>query len=116
MARLRSPVARSEAKTASSTARSRPAKRPSAWRMRSKALSPSASRIIAVTAMAPALTMGLKGRLSARRRIELKTSPLGSTPIVASTRSAPINSSARAKTKAFDTDWIVNGTALSPTS
>ena len=37
-------------------------------------------------AIAPALTIGLNGRLSAVSRIELNASPLGSTPIVASTR------------------------------
>ena len=36
--------------------------------------------------MAPALTIGLKGRLSLVSRIEWKASPLGSTPIVADTR------------------------------
>lgn len=66
--------------------------------------------------MAPALTIGLKGRLSLVSRIELKASPLGSTPMVAATRSSPTISSASANTKAFETDWIVNGTALSPTS
>jgi hypothetical protein len=66
--------------------------------------------------MAPALTIGLKGRLSARSRIELKTSPLGSTPIRLSTFSAPIVSRASANTKAFEMDCMVNGTSLSPTS
>ena len=64
--------------------------------------------------MAPELTMGLKGRLSGRSRMELNASPLGSTPIAASTRSGPTVSSASANTKAFEIDWIVKGTAASP--
>src|SRR5664280_608514 len=56
------------------------------------------------------------GRLSAVRRMELNASPLGSTPILASTRSGPTRSSASAKTKAFEMDWMVNSTALSPAS
>ena len=39
------------------------------------------------------------------RRIELNASPLGSTPIAASTRSSPTSSIASANTSAFDTDW-----------
>ena len=66
--------------------------------------------------MAPELTIGLYGRLSGRSRIELKASPLGSTPITASTCSAPSISSASAKTKALEIDWMVKGTSLSPTS
>ena len=66
--------------------------------------------------MAPALTIGLNGWLAALSRIELKASPLGSTPTMASTRSAPSSSSASAKTKALEIDWMVNGTRLSPTS
>ena len=46
----------------------------------------------------PALTIALNGRLSAVRRMELNASPLGSTPILASTRSGPTMSSASAKT------------------
>jgi len=55
-------------------------------------------------AIAPALTMGLNGRLSLVSRIELKASPLGSTPIAAATRSSPTISSASANTKALETD------------
>jgi hypothetical protein len=54
--------------------------------------------------------------LSALRRIELKGSPDGSTPITLSTRSAPSVSSASANTNAFDIDWMVKGTWVSPTS
>ena len=112
MARLRSPVARSEANTASSTPSSRPAKRLSVSRMSSKAPSPSAWWISPEQAIAPALTIGLNGRLSAVRRIELNASPLGSTPITASTCSAPSISSASANTNALEIDWIVKGAAL----
>ncbi len=101
MARLRSPVALSDAKTASSTSSSRPAKRPSAARIYSKASSPLASRIRPEQAIAPALTIGLNGWLSALSRIELKGSPDGSTPISLSTRAAPSVSSASANTKGF---------------
>ncbi len=84
--------------------------------MRSKAPPPSASQTRPEQAIAPALTIGLNGRLAAFSRIELKASPLGSTPIVASTFSAPIVSSAIAKTKALEIDWMVKGTRLSPIS
>jgi hypothetical protein len=60
--------------------------------------------------------MALKGRLPEFNRIELNASPLGSTPIVSSTTVAPTVSSASAKTKALEIDWIVNGIVLSPTS
>ena len=66
--------------------------------------------------MAPELTIGLNGRLSGRSRIELNASPLGSTPITASTFSAPSSSKASAKTKALEIDWMVKSTSLSPTS
>ena len=62
------------------------------------------------------MTIGLNGRLSAVSRIELNASPLGSTPIFASTRSAPTSSSASANTKAFEIDCMVNSTAQSPAS
>ena len=84
--------------------------------MRSKAASPSAWWIRPEQAIAPALTIGLNGGCRCVSRIELNASPLGSTPIAASTRSSPTISSASAKTKALETDWMVNGTALSPTS
>ena len=61
MARLRSPLRLSEANTASSTSSSRPAKRPSAWRIYSNAPSPLASRIRPVQVIAPALTIALNG-------------------------------------------------------
>ena len=66
--------------------------------------------------MAPAFTIGLKGWFLALSRIELKASPLGSTPTNSSTCSAPSISSASANTKALDTDWMVKGALLSPTS
>jgi hypothetical protein len=66
--------------------------------------------------MAPALTIGLNGWLSALSRIELKGSPEGSTPITLSTREAPRLSSASANTKGFDIDWMVKGALVSPTS
>src|SRR5436190_4285846 len=56
--------------------------------------------------MAPALTIGLNGWFSALRRIELKGSPDGSTPITLSTRAAPSVSSASANTNGFDIDWM----------
>ncbi len=64
MARLRSPVSRSEANTASSTPSSRPANRLSSRRIRSAAFSPSTSWISPEHAMAPELTIALNGRLS----------------------------------------------------
>ena len=66
--------------------------------------------------MAPALTIGLKGWLSALSRIELKGSPDGSTPIALSTLAAPSVSSASANTNGFDIDWMVKGILVSPTS
>jgi hypothetical protein len=75
-----------------------------------------ASRIRPVQVIAPALTIGLKGWLSALRRIELKGSPDGSTPIALSTGAAPSVSSASANTNGFDIDWIVKGMRVSPTS
>ena len=58
--------------------------------MRSLFWSAVAPRTSPVAAIAPALIIGLKGRpLSRCRLIELKASPLGSTPIFDSTASAP---------------------------
>jgi hypothetical protein len=85
-------------------------------RTRSKAPSASPSQISPTQAIAPALTIGLKGRLSAPRQMELNASPLGSTSTTVSTLSAPSSSRARAKTKAFEIDWMLNSTVLSPTS
>ncbi len=116
MARLRSPVARSDANTASSTSREWPASLLRVPWMRSKAPSPAWSTMSEQQAMAPAFTMALKGRLSLVRRMELNASPLGSTPMAASTRSGPNRSRARANTTAFDTDWMVKGTFVSPAS
>jgi hypothetical protein len=75
-----------------------------------------ASWISAEQAIAPALTMGLNGWFSVLRRIELKGSPDGSTPITLSTRVAPSVSSASANTNGFDIDWMVKGTWVSPIS
>ena len=48
-----------------------------------------------MVAIAPALTIGLKGLPEPScRRIELKASPVGSTPTLASTPSGPLSSSA----------------------
>jgi hypothetical protein len=66
--------------------------------------------------MAPALTIGLNGRLSAVSRIELNASPLGSTPMAALTRLAPSSSSASANTNALEIDWMVNSMPESPDS
>jgi len=77
---------------------------------------PSTAWIRPEQAIAPALTIALNGLLLAVRRIELNASPLGSTPILASTFSAPAMSSAGANTKALEIDWMVNSTALSPAS
>ena len=82
----------------------------------SNAPSPLASWISPEQAIAPALTIGLNGWFSALRRIELKGSPEGSTPIALSTRAAPSVSSASANTNGFDIDWMVKGTLVSPTS
>mgnify|MGYP004111116631 CR=1 FL=1 len=60
--------------------------------MRSNAPDGSFAWISAEQAMAPALTIGLNGRLSGPRRIELKESPDGSTPIVSATDAWPQNS------------------------
>jgi hypothetical protein len=84
--------------------------------MYSNAPSPLASRIRLVQVIAPALTMALKGWLSALSRIELKGSPDGSTPTALSTRAAPSVSSASANTKGLDIDWIVKGIRVSPAS
>ena len=41
--------------------------------------------------------------------IELKASPVGSTPMRERTTASPISSSASPNVKGFDTDWMVNG-------
>jgi hypothetical protein len=67
--------------------------------------------------MAPVLIIGLYGRLvSFCRLIELKASPLGSTPTYRHTSSCPMSFNAMPKVKGFDTDCIVNGRSQSPTS
>jgi serine/threonine protein kinase len=48
--------------------------------------------------------------------IELKTSPLGSTPTYFATVSAPKSSTAIPNVNGFETDWIVNGRSRSPVS
>ena len=67
--------------------------------------------------IAPALIIGLSGRpLSGARLIELKASPLGSTPTLPSTASNPRSASASPYVNGFDIDWIVNRSRESPTS
>jgi len=46
----------------------------------------------------------------------LKASPVGSTPMRASTASLPQSSSASPYTKGFEIDWMVKGCRDSPTS
>ena len=59
--------------------------------MRSMRSAWSLPRTRALAAIAPALTMGLKGRLlRSSKVIELKASPEGSTPIFFSTASLPV--------------------------
>ena len=116
MARLRSPVALSEAYTASSTSSSRPAKRPSAARICSNASSPLARtdqpgagdragidhRIERmVVGVEPDRVEGIARRFDADRAFH---------------PAAPSVSSASANTNGFDIDWMVKGTRLSPTS
>jgi hypothetical protein len=83
-----------------------PANALSLARMRSNADAPSAWWISPEQAIAPALTIGLNGRLSLVSLIELNASPLGSTQMAAATRSSPTSSSASAKTNALETpEW-----------
>ena len=56
-------------------------------------------------AIAPLLTIGLKGRLvPGCSSMELKGSPLGSTPTYADTSSCPSSSSAIPNVNGFETD------------
>ncbi len=67
--------------------------------------------------MAPALIIGFSGRpLPGSRLIELKASPLGSTPIACSTRWMPRSSSATPYTSGLEIDWIVKRWRACPTS
>ena len=60
--------------------------------MRASTVSPLISSAVAI---APALTIGLKGRLwTSSSTIELKASPVGSTPTWASTASRPYSARA----------------------
>ena len=117
MARLRSPVSRSDSKTASSTSSGWPTKRakPSmtrAWR--AATVGPSISPVATI---APEFTIGLNGRFDASSTtIALNGLPDGSTPIRARSASRPRSSSASPRTNGFEIDWIVNGSAESPTS
>ncbi len=114
-ARLRSPVAASEAWTASSTSSRRPAnalRQASTRSNRSAGVAPGTS---AVVAMAPALTIAFDGRpLPCSRLIALKASPLGSAPTQRLTSSSPSSASTSAWTNGLDTDWSVNGSPASP--
>ncbi len=81
---------------------------------RSSAERPATSEL---AAMAPALIIGLRGRpLPGSRLISLKASPVGSTPMRASTSVLPRSSRASPYTNGFEIDWIVNAQRASPTS
>jgi hypothetical protein len=61
--------------------------------------------------------MGFSGRpVPGARLIELKASPLGSTPTLARTAARPWSSRARPYTKGFEIDWMVKELRESPTS
>ena len=80
-ARLRSPVADSDAYTDSSIHSDLPANADSISTMRAVRSSMSSPRMSPVVAIAPALTIGLAGRpVPASRLIALNGSPLGSAP------------------------------------
>lgn len=90
MARLRNPVALSEASTSLSQSRSQPANLEKIARMRSKRSSSALSGSMPATASAPALIIGLRGLpVPGSRLIELHASPDGSTPTRSSTADAP---------------------------
>ena len=117
MPRLRWAVSASERNTASSTASRRPAAAEKRSSTNSSASAPRCSTSRPDTVMAPAFTMGLKGRLVlASKTMALKASPEGSTPTRESTLSRPATSRARQKANAFEIDWMVNATSASPTA
>lgn len=70
----------------------------------------------AVVAIAPAFTIGFIGlpSLSSMAITELNGRPVLFTPTRWCTSSWPISSATRANTKAFEIDWIENGTSASP--
>ncbi len=69
-----------------------------------------------VATIAPAFTIGLKGRLRSSTTIELNAFPEGSTPTCWSTASRPWSSSAMPNTNGFEIDWMVKSRSVSPTS
>ena len=114
-ARLRSPVSRSDARTRSSMPSRRPANSPNVSSIRARRSSGSAPSMSAVVTMAPALTIGLNGRLvTASTVTELNGLPEGSTPMRARTASRPRSARAMPKTSGFEIDWIVNCSVASP--
>ena len=66
--------------------------------------------------IAPALTIGLNGRLISSTATALKAFPDGSTPTWRITASRPRSSSAMPNTNGLEIDWIVNCCRESPTS
>ena len=97
IARLRSPVLRSEANTSSSTASSRPAKAESPDSTRSSCSALVAPRTRDVVTIAPAFTIGFEARpVDSSMLMLLNGSPVGSVPIFASTSSCPRSARARA--------------------
>ena len=83
-----------------------------ASRMRSSFSAAPLPRTRAVVASAPALTIGLNGRLwRSSKTMELKASPLGSTPTWRSTSWRPWSSSASPKVKTLEIDCRANGTS-----
>jgi hypothetical protein len=95
MARLRWPVSRSDRQRVSSSRRGRPAYNAKSHRIRAQRSSGESPATSEVAVMAPALIVGLRGRpLDDSRLISSKASPVGSTPMRASTAGLPRSSSA----------------------
>ncbi len=83
----------------------------------SRAGSPALAGTIDAAAIAPALTIGLSGvPLPGASVMELKASPVGSTPIRARTAASPRSSRISPYVKGLEIDWMVNGTSCSPTA
>src|SRR5947207_15840429 len=115
MARLRFPVALSEASTALSILNFRP---DASCIFSTNDRTPAACDSFLINdaaAIAPALTMGLNGRMVVgSSSMELNASPLGSTPTRDLVPSRPNSSSANWNANGLQIDWIVNSFSQSP--
>lgn len=113
---LRPLVAASEAWTASSITRSRPAKRERPSRMKCQRSSSCASGARLAVAMAPAFTIGfmVRSAFSSIAMTELKAGPVALTPMASRARPPPSAWQTSAKTKGLEMDWMESGRSASP--